>query len=111
MKAVTKIIFFDDAGEKFFGEGPCRILHAVDTEGSLHAAATSMGMAYSKAHRIIQNAEKALGFPLTIKIVGGKAGGGSRLTQEGREWLQKYEEYRDACVRENNRLYQEFFQS
>ena len=49
MRAVTKIIFFDDSGEKFFGEGPCRLLTAVEETGSLRAAALSMGMAYSKA--------------------------------------------------------------
>ena len=35
MKAVTKIIFLDDDQEKFFGEGPCRLLHAVEETGSL----------------------------------------------------------------------------
>ena len=29
MTAATKIIFFDENGEKFFGEGPCRLLKAV----------------------------------------------------------------------------------
>lgn len=28
MKAVTKITFYDEQDEKFFGEGPCRLLHA-----------------------------------------------------------------------------------
>ena len=49
MKAVTKITFYDEQDEKFFGEGPCRLLHAIEAEGSLRAAASSMGLAYSKA--------------------------------------------------------------
>ena len=49
MKAATKIIFFTDTGEKFFGEGPYRLLMAVEETGSLRAAALSMEMAYSKA--------------------------------------------------------------
>ena len=65
MKAVTKIIFLDENGEKFFGEGPCRLLHAVAETGSLRAAALSMGMAYTKALKILKNAEQALGFALT----------------------------------------------
>ena len=28
MQAVTKIVFYTDEQEKFFGEGPCRLLHA-----------------------------------------------------------------------------------
>lgn len=109
MKAVTRITFFDDDGQKFFGEGPDRLLKAVESEGSLRAAAQSMGMAYTKALRILRNAEAALGFPLTMRTVGGKSGGGSLLTDEGKEWLRRYEEYRDACIEANRRLYMEFF--
>lgn len=109
MKAVTKIIFLDDEGQKFFGEGPCRLLRGISETGSLRAAAGQMGMAYTKALKILKNAEKALGFSLTMRTTGGKDGGGSRLTPEGEEWLHRYEEYRDACIQTNRRLYLERF--
>lgn len=109
MKAITKIIFLDDQNEKFFGEGPCQLLREVKRTGSLNAAAGSLGMAYTKALKILRNAEKTLGFPLTRRSVGGRSGGGSTLTQEGLEWLEKYEAYRDACLEANNRLYRKFF--
>ena len=54
MKAVTRITFCDDNDEKFFGEGPCRLLHAIEETGSLRSAAISMGLAYTKALRIIK---------------------------------------------------------
>ena len=44
-----------------------------------------MGMAYTKALKLIQHAEKALGFALTARSAGGKDGGGSCLTPEGKE--------------------------
>lgn len=109
MKAVTKIIFLDDGGEKFFGEGPARLLRGVEETGSLRAAAGSMNMAYTKALKLIKNAESALGFPVITRAAGGKDGGGSRLTAQGKEWLQRYEQYRDACVQANRRLYLECF--
>ena len=109
MKAVTRITFFDDDQEKFFGEGPCRLLHAVEETGSLRSAAMLHGMAYTKALKLIKTAEKTLGFPLTARTTGGKDGGGSILTPEGKEWLNRYEAYRDACVQANSRLYLEFF--
>ena len=109
MKAVTRILFLDDNGEKFFGEGPARLLRGVETTGSLRAAALSMDMAYTKALKLIRNAENALGFPLISRSTGGKDGGGSHLTTEGKEWLQRYEAYRDACKQANSRLYLEFF--
>ena len=43
MKAVTKITFLDENEEKFFGEGPCRLLHGVEETGSLRAAANALG--------------------------------------------------------------------
>ena len=109
MKAVTRIVFFDDAGEKFFGEGPARLLRDIEEKGSLRAAALSMEMAYTKALSIIKNAENALGFPLMIRTTGGRSGGGSILTAEGKEWLERYDAYRDACVQANSKLYLEFF--
>ena len=109
MKAVTKIMFLDDKGEKFFGEGPARLLRGIEEKGSLRATALSMGMAYTKALTLIKNAEAALGFPLVIRTTGGKSGGGSILTEEGKEWLNKYESYREACLESNRKLYMDFF--
>ena len=109
MKAITKITLYDDQGNKFFGEGPARLLRAIEEHGSLRAAANSMDMAYTKALKILSNAESALGFSLTTRAAGGKAGGGSYLTPEGKEWLERYETYRDACVQANRQLYLEFF--
>jgi len=109
MKAVTKITFLDSKGDKFFGEGPARLLRGVEETGSLRAAAFSMNMAYTKALKLIKNAEAALGFALISSAAGGRDGGGSRLTEGGKEWLTRYEQYRDACVQANSRLYLEFF--
>ena len=109
MKAVTRITFHDDNGEKFFGEGPARLLRHVEETGSLRAAALAMDMAYTKALKLIRNAENALGFSLVRRSAGGKDGGGSDLTEEGKEWLRRYEDYRDACRQANSRLYLEFF--
>lgn len=109
MKAVTRILFLDDQDQKFFGEGPFRLLQGVEETGSLRASAMQMGMAYTKALKLLKNAEKALGYPLTMRTSGGRDGGGSRLTPQGEEWLKRYEDYRDACVQANRRLYLEFF--
>ena len=109
MKPVTKITFTDDNGIKFFGEGPLCLLRCVEKTGSLRAAAMEMGMAYSKANKILKQAETTLGFQLTARSTGGKDGGGSVLTPEGKQWLQQYESYRDACVKANMELYRKYF--
>lgn len=109
MEALTRIIFVDDNREKFFGEGPYRLLLGIEKTGSLRASALAMDMAYSKAMKLLKHAEAALGFALTARTTGGTSGGGSCLTPEGKEWITRYEAYRNACVEANRRLYLEYF--
>lgn len=109
MNVVTRITFWNQNGEKFFGEGPARLLRGIEEHGSLRAAATSMDMAYTKALKLMKNAEVALGFSLTTRTTGGKSGGGSILTPEGRAWLSRYEAYTTACAEINQQMLRKFF--
>ena len=109
MRVATKLMLLNENDEKFFGEGPCRLLRAVEETGSLRAAAISMGMAYTKALKILKTAEESLGFSLTTRSIGGRRGGGSILTPEGSVWIAKYEAYRDACIKANQQLYHQYF--
>ncbi len=109
MKVETRVTFFDDEGEKFFGKGPAKLLRAIKETGSLRTAAMSMNMAYTKALKLMKNAEIALGFPLLTRITGGRDGGGSTLTPEGNAWLLRYEAYWDACTKANQELMRKYF--
>ena len=109
MRPTTRIVLRDESGEKFFGEGPCRLLKGVDRTGSLRSAAKEMKMAYTKALLLVNRAEAVLGFPLTERTIGGRGGGGSRLTAQAKEFIEKYERYRDACYEANAQLYRRFF--
>lgn len=108
MRAVTSIYLFKD-DVRFFGEGPCRLLRGIQEYGSLRASAATMDLSYSKATVIMNRAEEALGFTLAEKQIGGKGGGGSKLTPEAIVFLEKYEAYREACYEANRKLYLEFF--
>jgi molybdate transport system regulatory protein len=109
MKPEMRVYLMDDENRKFFGEGPYRLLRAVEETGSLRAAAGTMDMAYTKALKMLRHAEQAVGAPLTTRSTGGKDGGGSRLTPEGKELLAKYEAYRDQCAEANRRIYRQIF--
>lgn len=61
MKPKIRVMLCDDIGERFFGEGPCRLLHRIEETGSLRAAAQAMGLSYSKALRMVKRAEKRIG--------------------------------------------------
>jgi len=109
LKLRLRLSFLTDDNEKFFGEGPYRLLKGVQECGSLRASAQSMDMAYTKAFKIIRNAEAALGFPLIQRTIGGRGGGGSELTQQAGELLKCYESYRRACNDMALQLYKEHF--
>lgn len=76
--------------EDFFGPGVSTLLTLTQECESLNAAAKSMGLSYSKACRMIKGTEAALGFKLLDRKIGGTGGGGSKLTPEGMEFLEKY---------------------
>lgn len=108
MKAVTHVVLYEN-NLKFFGEGPRRLLHGIEKKGSLRAAALEMNLSYSKALIMLKRAEEALGFPLTEKIIGGKGGGGSHLTEKGKIFLEKFDKYQEACCETNSRIFNEIF--
>ena len=98
MKPEFSVSIRSDEGEKIFGEGPYRLLLGVDRLGSLNAAAKELGMAWSKASRIMNRAEQLLGVALTQRRIGGPGGGGSALTPAARELIERYEAFRADCA-------------
>ncbi len=81
---------FTPQGEKCFGPGIAELLERIERDGSLRKAAGEMGMAYSRAWHVVNECEKALGFELIARSVGGRDGGGSRLTERGSKLLSSY---------------------
>ncbi len=109
MRPVIRVYLYDENGERFFGEGPLRLLHAVEETGSLRSAAQSMEMAYTKALHLLRRAEAVLGFAFTRRTIGGRGGGGSVLTDEAKEFMQRFESYRDECVRTDKERFAQYF--
>ena len=90
MRPDLRAYLLGDDGRRVFGPGPVELLERVGELGSLRAAAIDMGMAYTKATRLVHDAEQAFGFALTERTVGGSGGGGSQLTAEARELIERY---------------------
>ena len=77
MKVIYKA-WIENNGHIAFGEGPYRLLKGIQETRSLWQAAAAMGMAYSKARRVLSNCERYLGFALTRRKIGGVSGRGAR---------------------------------
>lgn len=78
---------------KCFGPGVAELLHRVETAHSLRGAAAAMEMAYSKAWKMIKNAEECLDCKLLVSSAGGRNGGGASLTPEALALLAAYDAY------------------
>ena len=98
-----------DKNGKAFGDGPYELLRWVEKTKSLHQAARQMGMAYSKAWRLIQTLEERLGFPILERKAGGKSGGGSRVTPNAKELMEHYEKFRKDVEDAMERIYRRHF--
>lgn len=96
-------------GVPVFGPGPYELLCRVREEGSLHRAAQSMHMAYSKAWRIVRDAEQHLGLEILDRRAGGVAGGGSVLTADGEELVRRFGALQRDLRDELGRLYDVHF--
>lgn len=109
MRPDLRAYVLGNEGGRAFGPGPRELLRRVETSGSLRAAAASMGMAYTKATRLVKTAEESFGFKLTERTIGGAGGGGSRLTAEAKDLLARYEAFEHACEDDLRRNFSECF--
>lgn len=73
-----------------FGRGRRFLLEAIDTYGSINQAAKEINISYRKAWSYLKVMEERLGIRLVERYVGGRNGGGAVLTDEAREFLEKY---------------------
>ena len=87
IQARARLTFIsDDNLPGAFGQGIALLMEGVEKEHSLNRAAKSMGMAYSKAWRIIKEAEGQLGYELLAR----DGARGSTLTPQGKRALDTY---------------------
>ena len=93
----------------FFGPGKARLMEYIEETGSMQEACTKMELSYSKASKMMKKAEKQLGFKLLERRIGGSGGGGSKLTEEGRELLKKYRELTRRVQEDADRVFAEVF--
>jgi len=109
MKVAYKV-WLDNDG-KAFGEGPYQLLKRIEEKGSLHQAAMDMKMSYRKAWRTLHAIEEKLGFALLDRHVGGVSGGGSQITDAGRELMKNYEGFRNDVREALDAVYKKHFES
>ena len=81
---------------RIFGLGPYRLLLGIDELPS-------------KASKRLERAEEEMNIKLLEKRIGGSGGGGSTLTEEAKDLLDKYKRYMESTDRELSRIFKEIF--
>lgn len=71
-------------------EAGADLLEQIDALGSLSKAARRLGFSYRRAWMLLDAMNRRWPAPLVRTAVGGKRGGGSRLTERGRLVLRAY---------------------
>lgn len=80
------------------GPGKADLLTAIAREGSISAAARSLGMSYRRAWLLVETMNRCFVGPLVMAATGGSGGGGAELTDLGREVLRRYREMEEKAA-------------
>lgn len=112
---ISEIILFQDVGVSLstycrcFDANTGIFLELIEVTGSMSAACRAMHMSYTKGWNMINNLESVLRIKLLKCNVGGSSGGGSSLTDEGMDFLRKYQEASSRIKESARNTFDELF--
>lgn len=95
-------------GEGILGDGKWQILKAVENEGSLSAACQKLGLTYRRTWGDLKKIEQQLGFPLLNKTRGGKEGGMSELSEQGKSLVEAFDMFHKDVDEKISRAFEAF---
>lgn len=85
-------LWIEEAEGPFLGIGKIWLLENIQKTGSITNAAKEMKMAYRQAWQLVQEINQRAETPLVEKLLGGKGGGGARLTDAGEKAITLFYE-------------------
>ncbi len=90
-KPVAKFRMRISAGDVIaIGPGKIALLEAIAETGSITAAAKSLDMSYRRARMLLDELNRSLRTPAVDSAKGGQHGGGSAITETGRQVIALY---------------------
>ena len=101
--------WIEDEGELVFSDWRAELLEAIQTTGSLAAAAAQLNVPYRVAWGKLKQIEDRLGFPLLQSQSGGASGGSTQLTERGRALVSRYRRFQAGLPELIQRRFEEEF--
>ncbi|MBW1998144.1 MAG: LysR family transcriptional regulator [Deltaproteobacteria bacterium] len=95
----------DDKDRIIIGEGRSKILENIEKTGSINKTAKMMKMSYKGVWSKIKTTERYM----KMKLVETDKKRGSRLTPEGKELLEKYNDLKRRCLKEDDKIFRSIF--
>jgi molybdate transport system regulatory protein len=86
----------DFSGDCSIGPGKISLLEGIERTGSLSAAARALGMSYRRAWLLVHSTNEAFSDPVVALSIGGKDGGGAKLTEFGVRLIADYRRFESA---------------
>lgn len=83
-------LWIDESNGPFLGIGRVWLLENIKKTGSITNAAKEMQMSYRHAWQLVEKMNKHAEKPLVEKLLGGKGGGGAKLTDAGQKAIQSF---------------------
>lgn len=90
-------IWIEHKDHVLLGEGRVSLLKAIEDTGSLSKAAKSLNLSYKKAWHLIDSVNKSAKKPVTTNSIGGKNGGGTKLTDYGKSLIIAFDTINKNC--------------
>lgn len=84
----------------FLGEGRIELLREIEDSGSISKAAKAMKMSYKKAWELVNSMNLHFSEPLVVGSIGGINGGGSTLSETGRQVIELF-----TSLNEKNKVF------
>ena len=81
--AINGRVWVESAEGAFLGHGRVTLLERIKQYGTISGAARSMEMAYRHAWELVDSMNRQAKTALVETAIGGKGGGGTKLTPEG----------------------------
>ncbi len=97
-------LWFNRDESKFLGADRIRLLEKIDELGSITKAAKAAGICYKTAWDTVSAINNLAEKPLVDSLTGGKGGGGTRLTAEGKEIVTQFNLIQQELRRHLERL-------